>query len=140
MPPRPQEPVMNSPFSSSWHPSPASLRSWIDDTLNHLADAVKDAMLDWDFDDDEWADLPPPQYLPPLSEAEFLAALRGQTERALKDVAAGVNEVRPGVGWQCGQNVVAESLAELAQEAFAVGLQMRLNAALHRPSLAPAPG
>ena len=130
---------MNSP-SSSWHPLSAT-RSWLDETLDRLADAVKDALLDWEWENDEWEGLPSPRDLPPVNEKEFLDVLRFQTEQTLRDVAATVNEIRPGVGWQRGQRLVAERLAELARDAFAVGLQMRLNAALRKPAVPqPAPG
>ena len=123
---------MNSLTSSSWHPNQGSLWGQIDDTLNRWADAVKDALLDWDLDDEDWRQLPPAMDLPWLNKEEYLAALRGRTEQALRTVADTINALPPGADRRHGQQTVAEIMADLTREAFAVGLHMRVNAALHR--------
>jgi hypothetical protein len=132
---------MNALTSSSWHPRRGSLWNRIDDTLDRWADAVKDALLDWELDDDEWRTLPPETELPALDEEEFLAALRGRTEQALREVADVVNALPPGAGWQRGQQAVAAILAELTRDTFAAGLQLRIDTALrHQEVVQPAPG
>jgi hypothetical protein len=125
---------MNDLSSRVANDLPGGLRGWFDDLVDRLADGVKDAMLDLDFEN-ERDELPaPPESLPPADRDELIAALRLRTEAALRSAATLINEVQPGPGWQEGQQQVAELFVELAREAFAVGLRLRTDAALHQPT------
>jgi hypothetical protein len=124
------------PFRSGKGVSGA-LRGWFDDFVDQLADSVKDAMLDLDCDDERSESLTSSESLPPLDREELVAALRERTEATLRAAAVLINEVRPGPGWQEGQQHLAELFATLAREAFAVGLRLRTETALHRPTDRP---
>jgi hypothetical protein len=123
-----REVIMDRPSSRSH-----ILRTWFDDLVEQLADGVKEAMLDLDFDNDRPEFPAPPEDLPPADREELIAALRDRTEATLRAATILINEVQPGPGWQDGQQRLAELFVELAREAFAMGLRLRTEAALHQP-------
>ncbi len=114
---------------------------WLDDVLDRLAERVKDAILDCDFDDDRREPPPVRESLPPADRELLVEALRVRSEEILWAAADLINDLRPGPGWEKGRRLVAELFAELAREAVAVGLRMRTEAAVRAGfGGPPAPG
>jgi hypothetical protein len=66
---------------------------------------------------------------PRMSRDEFIAQMRTKVEEALGRVADAINEARPGQIISGSEEEVRDVFAELRQQAYETGLQMRLNAA-----------
>jgi hypothetical protein len=113
----------------------------MDALLERAADAVKDALLDWELDDEAGQTAAGLQELPPLDPALFVAALLPQLELVLWRMADAVNDAPAGRILAAGEARVRELLADFCCNALEVGLQMRLDAAeASRPARLPAPG
>ena len=69
------------------------------------------------------------QSTPRLSRDEFINQMRTKVEEALGRVAAAINEAPPGKVIAGSEEQVRDAFADLRQQAFETGLQMRLNAA-----------
>lgn len=117
------------------NPSPATplsravggVRSKVGQTLEAMADAIKDAILDWE-EDEAGQDDGGLTELPPLEPVLFVAALREKVEDVLWRMAEAVNEAPTGQIVAASEGRVRELLAELYREALELGLQMRLDA------------
>jgi hypothetical protein len=66
---------------------------------------------------------------PKMSRDEFINELRKKMEEALGRVADAVNEAPPGQIISGSEEKVRDVFADLRQQAYEIGLQMRLNAA-----------
>ena len=66
---------------------------------------------------------------PKMSREEFITEMRKKVEEALGRVADAINEAPPGQIISGSEEQVRDVFAELRQQAYETGLQMRLNAA-----------
>ncbi len=66
---------------------------------------------------------------PKMSREEFIAQMRKKVEEALGKVADAINEAPPGRIISGSEEQVRDLFADLRQQAFETGLQMRVNAA-----------
>ena len=66
---------------------------------------------------------------PKISRDEFIEPKRKKMEEALGQVADAINEAPPGQIISGSEERVRDVFADLRQQAFETGLQMRLNAA-----------
>lgn len=66
---------------------------------------------------------------PELSREEFINQMRKKVEEALGRVADAINETPPGQIIAGSEEQVRDLFADLRQQAFETGLQMRVNAA-----------
>jgi hypothetical protein len=64
-----------------------------------------------------------------MSREEFIAQMRTKVEEALGRVADAINEAPPGHIISGSEEQVRDVFADLRQQAYETGLQMRLNAA-----------
>jgi hypothetical protein len=105
--------------------------------LDRAADAVKDAMLDWDPDGD---DQPQPERvpLPPLEPARFAESLRGRVDEFLRSLADEMNAAPDVAGMEAAEDDVRALAEHFVRHAFAAAEEMRLDAAAAR--LGPAAG
>lgn len=99
----------------------------LEETLERLADLVKDLMLDGGRRPSASGLLP--DALPPVPPEALVRALRDRAEAALRQAAEAVNAGRPGEPLGAGQERVADVFLTLAREAFEIGLRLRLDAA-----------
>jgi hypothetical protein len=108
--------------AASWDERVRLMQAKLDQTLERVADAVKNSLLEWDL-------LPPelrgPQnsldHLPPVAREEFADALRGRVEETLRRVADAVNE-------GSHEEQVRILLAELLWDAVDAGVRLRSRA------------
>jgi hypothetical protein len=124
----------------SWKRLAAAMHGKFEDTLDHWADLLKNAVLDGELAEPNG---PPPPLLgdlPPLTPQEFAARLRASLAKTLQCVTEAVNELEPGQPLQPCQETIADLFAELAWEAFELGLRMRLDAAARVPGVASPSG
>jgi len=79
---------------------------------------------------------------PKMSREEFIAQMRTKVEEALGRVADAINEAPSGQIISGSEEQVRDLFADLRQQAYETGLQMRLNAAeaAFPPSEGPAHG
>ena len=66
---------------------------------------------------------------PKMSREEFITQMRKKVEEALGRVADAINEAPPGKIISGSEEQVRDLFADLRQQAFETGLQMRVNAA-----------
>jgi hypothetical protein len=66
---------------------------------------------------------------PKMSREEFIGQMRKKVEEALGRVADAINDAPPGHIISGSEEQVRDLFADLRQQAFETGLQMRLNAA-----------
>ncbi len=66
---------------------------------------------------------------PKLSREEFIDQMRKKVEEALGRVADAINDAPPGKIISGSEEQVRDVFADLRQQAFETGLQMRVNAA-----------
>jgi hypothetical protein len=66
---------------------------------------------------------------PKMSREEFITEMRKKVEEALGRVADAINEAPPGRIISGSEEQVRDLFADLRQQAFETGLQMRVNAA-----------
>jgi hypothetical protein len=64
-----------------------------------------------------------------MSREEFISEMRKKMEEALGRVADAINDAPPGRIISGSEEQVRDVFADLRQQAFEMGLQMRLNAA-----------
>lgn len=67
--------------------------------------------------------------LPNVSRDEFIKQMREQMETMLGQVADAINEAPPGRVISGSEEQVRDLFADLRQQAFETGLQMRVDAA-----------
>jgi hypothetical protein len=104
----------------TWGELVAALRRKVDETLDRLNDAIKDALIDGELpvpsDDDAQGARP----LAPLSREQFIEAMRPRMEEALRGMADSLNE-------SGGADAIGELLEALLRDALQTGLEMRAN-------------
>jgi len=66
---------------------------------------------------------------PKISREGFIAQMRARVEEALGRIADAINEAPPGHIISGSEEQVRDVFADLRQQAYETGLQMRLNAA-----------
>jgi hypothetical protein len=66
---------------------------------------------------------------PKMSRDEFIIEMRKKMEEALGRVADAINDAPPGRVISGSEEQVRDLFADLRQQAFEMGLQMRVNAA-----------
>ena len=66
---------------------------------------------------------------PKMSREEFIDQMRKKVEEALGRVADAINDAPPGRIISGSEEQVRDVFADLRQQAFETGLQMRVNAA-----------
>jgi hypothetical protein len=105
------------------------MRRRVDAAMDHMADAIKDALIDgFDLGDDSDEE-PAAESLPPVLPEEFVEAMRGRVEQTLRKVAAAIN-VAPGEAVPAaGVEETCDLFTELWLEALRVGVRLRLEAA-----------
>jgi hypothetical protein len=113
------------------------MRQRMDAAMDHMADVIKDALLDGlEFSDDEDVPVAP---LHPLSSEQFVEAMRPRVERALRQVADILNDAlyeSPAAT----EEATGEVFSELWLEALQVAAQARLAATLaEQPAEVPLP-
>jgi hypothetical protein len=69
------------------------------------------------------------QPAPKLSRDEFISQMRTRVEEVLGQVADAINVAPPGQIISGSEEQVRDLFADLRQQAFEAGLQMRVNAA-----------
>jgi len=67
--------------------------------------------------------------MPKLSREAYVAALREKTEAMLRQIADAINNAPDGDIIAGSEEKVRDLFAELRQQAFEMGLQMRIDAA-----------
>jgi hypothetical protein len=115
------------------------MRRHVDAAMNHMADAIKDTLLDGlAADDGDDTPLAPPL---PLSPDEFVARMRGPVERTLRQVAE-VLSAAPYASPTDTEETTGDLFTELWREALRVAAQMRLEADLadKQPEVEPPQG
>jgi hypothetical protein len=122
----------------SWTKLAAAMRDKAEETLDRLADAIKDSVIDWERAEPMPGERPVLDWLPPVPEERLAEALRDRLADALHRLAEAVNEVRPGDPRTATREELCEQFAALAWEAFEVGVQLRLDAAVAELAGAPA--
>jgi hypothetical protein len=107
----------------------ASLRTRADQAMERMADAVRDALLDWNTDDD----LPPDvarEPLPPVEPGRFVEVLRPEVEQTLAALAEVLNEAPDARSIPAGEPEVRRLLEGLIRQALERGRQLRIDAAV----------
>jgi hypothetical protein len=110
-------------------PLVASLRDRADAAMERMADAVRDALLDWNTDDD----LPPEvarEPLPPVDPGQFVEVLRPEVEQTLAALAEVLNEAPDARSLPAGEPEVRRLLEGLVRQALERGRQLRIDAAV----------
>jgi hypothetical protein len=103
------------------------MRQRVDAAMEHIADLIKDALLDGlEFGDDE--DEPPAPLLP-LSPEQFVEQMRPRVERTLRQVAEVLNAA-PDDSPAATQEKAGDLFTELWLEALKVAAQLRIAATL----------
>jgi hypothetical protein len=97
-----------------------------DGLFEQLADAVKDAILDWELTPS--GEDGPPDDLLPMSPPLFVEAMRPRAEEALRRLAVAINDAPPDQVSELIQGPVAKLFVDLLREAVLIGVQMRLEA------------
>jgi hypothetical protein len=69
------------------------------------------------------------EQIPKMSREQYVAALRSQFEAMLGKVADAINEAPAGRVITASEEPVRDLFAEFRQQAYELGLQMRVNAA-----------
>lgn len=106
-----------------------------DGLFDQLADAVKDALLDWDV---------APQAgdasdLLPMASADFVEAMRPKVDEVLRRLADAINEAPPERAADILKGPVAALFSVLLREAIFRGMQLRVEATEAGLSPAEAP-
>jgi hypothetical protein len=104
----------------TWGELAAALRRKVDETLDRLNEAVKDALIDGSLPGPSEDDPPEPRSDAPLSREEFVEVMRPRIEEALRRMADSLNE-------SVGAGAVGELLEILLRDALQTGLEMRAN-------------
>jgi hypothetical protein len=67
--------------------------------------------------------------MPKMSRDEYVALMRQKVEAMLRQVADAINDAREGYVIAGSEEKVRDLFADLRQQAFELGLQMRIDAA-----------
>ncbi|MBY0523703.1 MAG: hypothetical protein K2R98_09895 [Gemmataceae bacterium] len=98
------------------------------DSLERVADAIKDAILDWELPETDDSDVSPLDALQPMAPADFIEAMRPRIEETLLKVADAINEAPTGQLLAASEARVTDLILEMALESLQVGLRLRLEA------------
>jgi hypothetical protein len=98
-----------------------------DGLFEQLADAVKDAILDWELTPSAEGDQAAEDLLP-MSPPLFVETLRPRLEEALRQLAVAINDVPPDQAGDLIKGPVAKLFVDLLREAVFIGVQMRVEA------------
>ena len=107
-----------APGEMTWGELAAALRRKVDETLDRLNEAIKDALIDGDLPFPSEDDSGEPRPLAPLSREEFVEVMRPRIEEALRGMADSLNE-------SGGADAVGELLEALLRDALQTGLETR---------------
>jgi hypothetical protein len=105
------------------------VRQRMEAVFERAADAVKDALLDWELDGEAGRDPSDLEELPPLDPTTFVAGLMPQLGDILKQLADVVNDAPTERILAANEARARELLCGFCRDALAVGLQMRRDAA-----------
>jgi hypothetical protein len=117
VPPADQPERVGDPDQITWGELATALHRKVDETLDRLADVIKDTLLDCELpggSEDDQASGP----LMPLSRERFVETMRPRIEDALRGMADSLNE-------SGGADRVGELLEALLRDALHTGLEMR---------------
>jgi hypothetical protein len=117
------------PGEMTWGELAEALRHKVDETLDRLNEAIKDALIDGELPLPADGDAEDPRPLTPLSQEGFIEAMRPRIEEALRGMADSLNE--SGAAERVG-----DLLEALLHDALQTGLEMRLHPP---PADAPVP-
>jgi hypothetical protein len=107
--------------------SAAGVWNRIEQTLEQMADVIKDLLLDGSLDANTPALLIEP--LPPMPRERFIEAMRPAVEATLRRAADVINRAPTGRIVAASEERVGEGFAALWREALEVGVRLRLEAA-----------
>src|SRR5258707_14812267 len=110
----------------SWDRLVTLMRRRLDETVEQMADVIKDAMLDWSPVD---GGDPLGEDLPRLSADHFVEAMRGRVEDVLRQMAEAVNDSPAGQLSAAREEQMGDLFAQLWCTATELGRQMRRDAA-----------
>ena len=105
-----------------------SVRSSVAETLERLADAIRDAMLDSSWAEGPEADGPGPP-LPSMDVNHFVELMRGKVEETLRKAGQIINDAPTGEVAAASAGQLDDLFGELSHLAVMLGLQLRLEAA-----------
>jgi len=118
---------MAMPPASPWSHAAHCMRQRVDAAMDHMADVIKDALLDGlELADDD--DVPAAPVVP-LSPDEFVEQMRPRVERAMRQVAQILNDA-PYESPAATEEATGEVFSELWLEALTVAARARLDATL----------
>jgi len=106
-----------------------SLRHRVEESLERMADVIKDAILDWEVGMDAAAERLPLEELPPMAPARFVEAMRDKVDAILWSVAEAINDAPTGHIVAASEEQIGKLLEELWCEALRQGVQQRIDAA-----------
>lgn len=106
------------PGEMTWGELAAALHRKVDETLDRLNEAIKDALIDGELPDGAEDDYPNARPLVPLVPERFVEAMRPRIEDALRGMADSLNE-------SGGADRVGALLEALLRDALQTGLEMR---------------
>jgi len=113
----------------SWERFVDAMRSQLDQRMERMADAIKDALLDWSTPEEEEGGAAEGPALSPLCPDQFVEALRGNLEETLRRVAGVLNETPDGRLSGAAGDHICELVAQFVSESLEVGLRMRWDGA-----------
>lgn len=132
---------MLRPTLHPWDRFVGRVRDRIEDTVERVADAIKDFLLDAGTAEDADFTRPAAEDPPPFSREDFLAALRPRVEETLGRLADVLNETPGGQLSAACEEHLTNLFARLWCEALQLGQQMRSDAVHAVPApFKPAPG
>jgi hypothetical protein len=118
---------MSTPSASPWSRAALSMRERVDSAMDHMADLIKDALLDGlEFSDEDEGAVAP---LVPLSPDQFVERMRPRVDRTLRQLAQALNaagDESPAAN----DERTSELFHELWLEALKVAAQLRLESTL----------
>jgi hypothetical protein len=97
-------------------------------TVNRLADAVRDTILDWSFEETPYAGEKEP--LPPLDPRRLAKAMQGPVDKALRNMADILNEAADVESMAACRGEVRCVVEDLVRQALGHGEQIRIDAAV----------
>jgi hypothetical protein len=104
----------------TWGELAAALHRKVEETLDRLSDAIKDALLDGVLLFPSEEDAPDARSLAPLSRERFVEVMRPRIEEALRGMADSLNE-------SDSTDRMGDLLEALLCDALRTGLEMRTN-------------
>lgn len=116
--------------------STTNLRDYLEKRLEHWAESIKDAVLDWDPVNERAAELHSSP-LPKVPPGQLVEAVRNDVEVMLQRVAQVVNESPTGTIDPSAVRQLQAVFADLVNRTIVLGLQMRLDAADSAPEVPP---